>query len=146
MGENAVVLLDLRSANLDIGANNGFIIANGLLGIFAPGESLEDREADKTTNPPVVLYDHPRSSPTSVRELVHAPIPTPIASLNQIEILPAPGYTKLRQNDDSPYPFPYSYPYPPYPLGNETHSLNLQIIIIFRSALGGQPTHTYCRR
>jgi len=37
-GTNAVITLDLRSATLGLGENNGYIITNGLLDVFAPGD------------------------------------------------------------------------------------------------------------
>jgi hypothetical protein len=40
IGDRTVITLDLRSAVLDSGQNQAFVIANGLLDVFAPGESL----------------------------------------------------------------------------------------------------------
>ena len=44
IGDNALVALDLRNAALDLGTNDGFVIANGLLDVFAPGETGEARQ------------------------------------------------------------------------------------------------------
>jgi hypothetical protein len=38
LGANAAFVLDLRTATLDLGENQAFVIANGLLDIFAPGD------------------------------------------------------------------------------------------------------------
>lgn len=40
IGINAVVILDLGNAQLGVGENNAFEIANGLLDVFAPGEEI----------------------------------------------------------------------------------------------------------
>jgi len=39
-GDNVVVSLDLSSATLALGENQAFVIANGLLDVFAPGDAL----------------------------------------------------------------------------------------------------------
>lgn len=39
-GDNVVVSLDLRAATLALGENQAFVIANGLLDVFAPGDVL----------------------------------------------------------------------------------------------------------
>jgi len=39
-GDNVVLSLDLRDAALDFGDNRAFVIANGLIDIFAPGDEL----------------------------------------------------------------------------------------------------------
>ena len=40
LGDNAVLSLDLRGATLALGDNKAFVIANGLLDIFAPGDEV----------------------------------------------------------------------------------------------------------
>jgi cyanophycinase-like exopeptidase len=40
IGRRAVVSLDLRQAALSLGTNRGFVIANGLLDVFAPGDGV----------------------------------------------------------------------------------------------------------
>jgi cyanophycinase len=42
LGTNGVVVLDLRQASLGLGTNNAYAVANGLLDVFAPGETLAD--------------------------------------------------------------------------------------------------------
>lgn len=46
LGENGIFVLDLRTAQLALGGSDGFVIANGLLDIFAPGEPLQPSVAD----------------------------------------------------------------------------------------------------
>ncbi|GAB4502101.1 MAG: Type 1 glutamine amidotransferase-like domain-containing protein [Anaerolineales bacterium] len=46
IGGNDILTLDLRSATLALGTNNGFVIANGLLDLFAPGEKIAPAAAD----------------------------------------------------------------------------------------------------
>jgi cyanophycinase len=46
LGQNGIFVLDLRSATLALGENQGFVLANGLLDIFAPGELLQPEVAD----------------------------------------------------------------------------------------------------
>ena len=46
LGQNGIFVLDLRSATLALGENEGFVLANGLLDIFAPGELLQPEFAD----------------------------------------------------------------------------------------------------
>jgi cyanophycinase len=45
-GENGIFVLDLQYARLALGSNDGFVLANGLLDIFAPGELLQPNPAD----------------------------------------------------------------------------------------------------
>lgn len=41
VGEGALIALDLRAATLDLGSNDGFVVANGLLDVFTPGDAVE---------------------------------------------------------------------------------------------------------
>ncbi len=47
LGESVVISLDLRTARLALGENQGFVIANGLMDIFAAGETLVPVNADQ---------------------------------------------------------------------------------------------------
>jgi len=49
LGENAVLALDLRQATLALGDNQGFVIANGLLDVFAPGDAIEALSVEEAT-------------------------------------------------------------------------------------------------
>jgi cyanophycinase len=46
IGDNVIFALDLRNAARDLGTNNGFVIANGLLDVFVPGDPVEPRAAN----------------------------------------------------------------------------------------------------
>lgn len=70
LGENGVFVLDLRSAHLALGANNGFVIFNGLLDVFAPGERLQPEPADVNA-----IYA-PQPTPTWSALAPTAPEPT----------------------------------------------------------------------
>ncbi len=69
-GDNTVVSLDLRQANLAVGENRGFVIANGLLDAFAPGEMLAfepaiSAEAAEHAPTPVLLTATATPQPTA---------------------------------------------------------------------------------
>lgn len=53
LGQNGVFVLDLRYAEQALGENEGFVLANGLLDIFAPGELLQPEFADMQAVYPV---------------------------------------------------------------------------------------------
>jgi hypothetical protein len=63
IGQGAVITLDLRSALLELGEDGGYIIANGLMDVFPPGEKIAPSDADISISP------------------IHAPTPV-IQSLN----------------------------------------------------------------
>jgi len=42
LGSNSVVAFDLSAATLALGDNDAFVIANGLMNVFAPGETIGD--------------------------------------------------------------------------------------------------------
>jgi cyanophycinase-like exopeptidase len=80
IGDNALVTLDLRNAALDLGTNNGFVIANGLLDVFAPDEFVKPVNADVKTAPtrvatPVLPTLTPTNTPTPTPTLTPTPIP-----------------------------------------------------------------------
>ncbi len=45
-GENDILVLDMRTAKFSLGTDDGFVILNGLLDVFAPGEKLLPEPAD----------------------------------------------------------------------------------------------------
>jgi cyanophycinase len=51
LGDKVAVTLDLRSAQLDQGINRGFVVANGMLDVFAPGERVEPVTASISASP-----------------------------------------------------------------------------------------------
>lgn len=60
LGDNAALVLDLRTATLELGDNQAFVIANGLLDVFGPGDQLA----------PEIAYQgsvgHPRPTPALI--------------------------------------------------------------------------------
>ncbi len=70
LGENGIFVLDLRSAKLALGGSDGFVIANGLLDIFAPGETIQPETADMNAayqpqpTPGLPLSATPTAKPT----------------------------------------------------------------------------------
>jgi cyanophycinase-like exopeptidase len=84
IGENAIVALDLRTAARDLGDNNGFVIANGLLDVFTPGDavlpSVANVNAAVTPAPtPIVPTDTPTPAPTATPINTATPAPTATA-------------------------------------------------------------------
>lgn len=83
IGENSVITLDLSRSELSVGDNNAFVIANGLLDIFAPGEYIQPVTADANKSPtqaptPVLVTATPTASPTatSTATPTETPVPT----------------------------------------------------------------------
>jgi cyanophycinase len=69
LGTNPIFVLDLRRARLALGKSDGFVIVNGLLDVFAPGENLAPIIADVDTvvNPaptPVLPTSEPSATVT----------------------------------------------------------------------------------
>lgn len=81
LGKNAVLTLDLSHAVLDVGENRGFVIANGLLDVFAPGDVVEPNPAEMDAAP--ILAATPdlstptfTSTPTASPTLTSTSMPT----------------------------------------------------------------------
>lgn len=51
VGEGAILALDLRNARLKLGANKGYVMANGLLDVFAAGDAIKPEAADVNAAP-----------------------------------------------------------------------------------------------
>ncbi len=47
IGDNVVLALDLRRAALDYGDNRAFVVANGLLDVYAPGDEIRPVSAQR---------------------------------------------------------------------------------------------------
>lgn len=78
LGANAVFVLDLRAAALELGENQAFVVANGLLDVFAPGDLIIPETANQggAANPqptPALITATPTVTPTPT----HTPSPTP---------------------------------------------------------------------
>ena len=82
IGDNVVVSLDLRQANLVVGENRGFVIANGFVDTFAPGETLAYEPANTFGEmdhapTPVLLTATATPLPTSTATPTATLTPTP---------------------------------------------------------------------
>ncbi|ABY35983.1 MAG TPA: cyanophycinase [Chloroflexus aurantiacus] len=73
LGENGIFVLDLRFAERTLGTNNGFVIANGLLDVFAPGEIVQPEPAD------IDAVYQPQPTP-QLPTLTPTPLPTSTAA------------------------------------------------------------------
>jgi cyanophycinase len=94
VGQNAIFVLDLRAALLETGSNNGFVIANGLLDIFAPGEPLVPEIAD--INADYVPQPMPQL-PTATAQAQPSPTPEPATiTTTQSEGQNKPGVNPIR--------------------------------------------------
>ncbi len=126
VGENAVITLDLRKAQLAIGLNNAMVIANGMLDIFAPGEVVEavlaDTNAAATQAPtPVLITATPTASPTATNS------PTPTET-------PLPTRTPRSTRTPRPTATPPTIPPPSNPSTNQwmiAFSTLVVIVILF---------------
>ncbi len=106
-GDNAIIALDLRGAQLALGNNQAAVMANALLDVFAPGDEVKPTSADVNAQPtraptPVLPTFTPTPSLTPTR--------TPTASLTPTP-LPTSTPTPL------PTPTPAPVPLPPGPSG-----------------------------
>jgi cyanophycinase len=83
LGDNVLFALDLRGATLSEGENRGFVIANGLLDVFAPGDEVKTQVASvspvapaRVPTPPVPR--HRTSFPSRIRARSAIPIGQPL--------------------------------------------------------------------
>ena len=90
-GDNATFVMDLRKAVLDLGMNNNLVFANGLLDVFAPGQSIVPEQADinyaperlatpvlitPSATPLPTLTPRPTFTPTITSTPTQSPVPT----------------------------------------------------------------------
>jgi cyanophycinase-like exopeptidase len=78
IGDNVVISLDLRQARLSTGANDGFVIANGLLDTFAPGELLTYQSA--TASPATMITTQQAGQIAVQNPVEHAATPVLITA------------------------------------------------------------------
>jgi cyanophycinase len=91
-GDNVTFILDLRSASLELGTNQGFVIANGLLDVFAPSEIIRASTADVSFSP---LHAPTPNMPTLIPAIpTNTPTLYPTATSTQ---QPSPTITPKRQ-------------------------------------------------
>ncbi len=98
IGINGILVLDLRQAQLALGTNNGFVILNGLLDVFAPGEQVQPDPADVNAiyqpqptpalNTPQAPTAEPTDVPTQAESLTATP--EPAATIAPAPTNPAP--------------------------------------------------------
>jgi cyanophycinase-like exopeptidase len=82
IGDNVIFALDLRNAALDLGTNDGLVIANGLLDVFVPGDAVAPRAADVRAVPTRVSTPVlPTYTPTLIPTVTPTNTPTPIPTL-----------------------------------------------------------------
>lgn len=85
IGRNVVLSLDLRAAQLALGANEGFVMANGLLDVFAPGDAVVPVVADAGAQPerlptPALPTPAPTPAPAETAAPTVTPASTPTAA------------------------------------------------------------------
>ncbi len=90
LGENGIFVLDFSEANLALGNQGGFIVANGLLDLFAGGDFVSPETADIDAAPihvatpdvasPTAIPPTPPMQPTAT--MIPSPSPTSIAAVN----------------------------------------------------------------
>lgn len=96
IGQNGIFVLDLRSAQLGVGTNNGFVIFNGLLDVFAPGETVQPKPADVNAvytpqpTPSLSAAKTPTTVPTQPTTPSPDTSPTPATVVAQPTAVPAP--------------------------------------------------------
>jgi cyanophycinase-like exopeptidase len=106
IGDNAIVALDLRNARLTTGSNDGLVMANGWLDVFATGDDVKPAVADVKAQPtraptPILPTKTPTLTATATRTATPTPSVTPTATL-------IPTYTPTPE----PTPAPITLPQP----------------------------------
>ncbi|PWH13736.1 MAG: cyanophycinase [Anaerolineae bacterium] len=119
LGDNGIFVLDLRSATLALGTNNGFVIFNGLLDVFAPGERVQPEPADVNASyqpqpTPALPSPEPTAAPTETA------LPTATAT-------PAPTHTAIPAQ---PTPTPTPFVQPPASALPQFWGLGLGLLLI----------------
>ncbi len=102
LGENQVFLFDFRSATFDLGDNQGFVVANGMLDVFASSEKIvaENADVDKMVErqptPSVTIEQMPMTS-TSAASLSQTETSQPPV-LSTAEAAPTERAAPVTQN------------------------------------------------
>lgn len=81
LGDNVVTSLDFSSAKLDLGDNHAYVVANGLLDVFAPNDALEPQVADVNASPthsgtPEIAASTSNNTPTQTMTATVTPAPS----------------------------------------------------------------------
>ena len=100
LGDDGIYVFDLRQARTQLGDNEGFIISNAMLDVFAPGDLIQSETADVNAQfdpaPTPVL---PTPAPTATQ----TPVPTALPPTQ-----PAP--TSAPAETPAPAPQPAAFP------------------------------------
>jgi cyanophycinase len=107
LGENAVLALDLRQATLALGENQGFVIANGLLDVFAPGdviEALSVEEAAQRTPQPTPELIWPTATTTIAPTMTQTAQPMATESSQPTATVPTPSEVPTTAMAEQPQP------------------------------------------
>lgn len=105
IGDNVLFALDLRTAKLATGTNDAFVIANGLLDVFAGGDEVKPSLADVKAQPTrVPTPEPPTSTPTPTTTPTRTPEPT---------LTPTPTFAPLPTSTPTPGPTAAPAPLPP---------------------------------
>jgi cyanophycinase-like exopeptidase len=108
LGENVTVVLDLRNAALDLGSNRVFVIANGMLDVFVPGDQIEAQDADINSDPlrlatPVLSTATPLSRATQLPGKNTSKTPISANSTRFPRVTPSPTPTEVIEITDPRY-------------------------------------------
>jgi len=130
LGENVVTSLDFSSANLDLGENQAYVVANGLLDVFTPNDALEPQVADVNAAPahsgtPVIAVSTSTNTPTQTI----SPSETPAPSLT-----PEPPTETLKPGKATKLPLPTQTPLT-IPPRSDSNKMNMMIGFVFLGAV-----------
>ncbi len=106
LGDDVIFALDLRNAGLDLGTNDGFVIANGLLDVFVPDDVVKPSPANvNAVVTPVATPALPTSTPTPTNTPTptHTPTPGPTSTPTPTA---SPTGTATPTSTPSPTPTP----------------------------------------
>jgi hypothetical protein len=143
IGDNVILLLDLRQAALSAGESGGFVIANGLLDVFGPGEALAAVTADVNsllTPPPTPVLRAAQPTPSSTA----TPAPPPTATPAPTDT-PNPTATPVPTQAATPDPEPATpvlpAPAPPAPPSGHARAarlggLGLALVVVLAALAG----------
>lgn len=129
LGENVVLVLDLRSAALAVGTNHAYVIANGLLDSYAPGDSIEPAAADSSKN----IEHQPTpdlSTPTGTLSPSLTPLPTSTPHPSSTPTI-EPTPTRRVKPSSTPLIIP-----PPSDPGTRSMMVAFGVLIAFLIAIG----------
>jgi cyanophycinase len=108
IGDNAIFALDLRTAQRASGTGDQFIIANGLLDVFAAGDEVKPVTADTQAQPARVATP---AQPTLLPTATHRP-PTPTPTSTATRRPPTPTSTSTTTPTPTLEPTPLPTPEP----------------------------------